>query len=64
MKALGVLSALFAGLSGVDDFQGAPQTKKSKVRMPHSKTRRIKGAYDRSQRIRANRRKAKRCLTK
>ena len=64
MKALGILSALFAGLSGVDDFQGAPQTKKSKVRMPHSKTRRTKGAYDRSQRIRANRRKAKRCLTK
>ena len=64
MKALGVLSALFAGLSGVDDFQGAPQTKKSNARMPHSKTRRTKGAYDRSQRIRANRRKAKRCLTK
>jgi len=64
MKALGILSALFAGLSGVDDFQGAPQTKKSKVRMPHSKTRRTKGAYDRSQRVRANRRKAKRCLTK
>ena len=64
MKALGILSALFAGLSGVDDFQGAPQTKKSKVRMPHSKTRRTKGAYDRSQRIRAKRRKAKRCLTK
>ena len=64
MKALGILSALFAGLSGVDDFHGAPQTKKSKVRMPHSKTRRTKGAYDRSQRVRANRRKAKRCLTK
>ena len=55
MKALGILSALFAGLNGVDDFQGAPQTKKSKARMPHSKTRRTKGAYDRSQRIRANR---------
>ena len=64
MKALGVLSALFAGLNGVDDFQGAPQTKKSKARISHSKTRRTKGAYDRSQRIRANRRKAKRCLTK
>lgn len=64
MKALGVLSALFAGLNGVDDFQSVPQTKKSKVRMSHSKIRRTKGAYDRSQRIRANRRKAKRCLTK
>ena len=64
MKALGILNALFAGLNGVDDFQGAPQTKKSKARMPHSKIRRTKGAYDRSQRIRANRRKAKRCLTK
>ena len=64
MKALGILGALFAGLNGVDDFQGAPQTKKSKARMPYSKTRRTKGAYDRSQRIRANRRKAKRCLTK
>ena len=64
MKALGILSALFAGLNGVDDFQGAPQTKNSKANMPHSKTRRTTGAYDRSQRIRANRRKAKRCLTK
>ncbi|WP_314070014.1 hypothetical protein [Campylobacter showae] len=64
MKAVGILSALFAGLNGVDDFQGVPQTKKSNARMPHSKTRRTKGAYDRSQRIRANRRKAKRCLTK
>lgn len=64
MKALGILSALFARLNGVDDFQGVPQTKKSKARMPHSKTRRTKGTYDRSQRIRANRRKAKRCLTK
>ena len=63
MKALGVLGALFAGLNSVDTFQDAPQTKKSKVRMPHSKTRRTKGAYNRSQRIRANRRKAKRCLT-
>ena len=26
MKALGILSALFAGLNGIDDFQGAPQT--------------------------------------
>ena len=64
MKALGILSALFAGLNGVDDFQGAPQTKKSKVRIPHSKLDTQKGAYDKSQRIRANRRKAKRCLTK
>lgn len=64
MKALGILSALFAGLNGVDAFQDAPQAKKSKVRIPHSKIRRTKGAYDRSQRIRANRRKAKRCLTK
>ena len=64
MKALGILSALFAGANNIDDFQGAPQTKKSKVRIPHSKTRRTKGTYDRSQRIRANRRKAKRCLTK
>lgn len=64
MKALGILSALFAGLNGIDDFQGVPQTKKSKARMPYSKTRRTTGAYDRSQRIRANRRKAKRCLTK
>lgn len=64
MKALGILSALFAGLNGVDTFQDAPQAKKSKVRIPHSKIRRTKGAYDRSQRIRANRRKAKRCLTK
>lgn len=64
MKALGILGALFAGLNNIDDFQGAPQTKKSKVRIPHSKIRRTKGAYDRSQRIRANRRKAKRCLTK
>jgi hypothetical protein len=64
MKALGILSALFAGLNGADDFQGAPQTKKSEAHMPHSKTRRTKGAYSRSQRIRANRRKAKRCLTK
>ena len=64
MRALGSLSALFAGLSGADDFHGAPQTEKSKVRMPNSKTRRTKGAYDRSQRVRANRRKAKRCLTK
>lgn len=30
MKALGILSALFAGLNGVDDFQGAPQTKRAK----------------------------------
>ena len=64
MKALGILSALFAGLNGVDTFQDGPQTKKSKVRIPRSKTRRTKGAYDKSQRIRANRRKAKRCLTK
>ena len=64
MKALGVLGALFAGLNSADDFQGIPQTKKSKARMPRSKTRRTKGAYDKSQRIRANRRKAKRCLTK
>ena len=64
MKALGILSTLFAGLNGVDDFQVVPQTKKNKARMPHSKTRRTKGTYDRSQRIRANRRKAKRCLTK
>lgn len=64
MKALGILGALFAGLNGVDAFQDAPQTKKSKARIPHSKTRCTKGAYDRSQRIRANRRKAKRCLTK
>ena len=64
MKALGILSALFAGLNGVDDFQGVPQTKKSKARMSHSKIRRTKGTYDRSQRIRANRRKAKRCSTK
>ena len=63
MKTLGILGALFAGLNSVDDFQGASQTKKSKVRIPHSKTRRTKGAYDRSQKIRANRRKAKRCLT-
>ena len=63
MKAVGILSALFAGLNGVDDFQGVPQTKKGKVRMPHSKIRRTKGTYDRSQRIRANRRKAKKCLT-
>ena len=59
MKALGILSALFAGLNGVDTFQDAPQAKKSKARIPRSKTRRTKGAYDRSQRIRANRRKAK-----
>ena len=64
MKVLGILSALFAGLNGVDDFQGVPQTKKSEAHMPHSKTRRTKSAYDRSQRVRANRRKAKRCLTK
>ncbi|EJP74667.1 hypothetical protein HMPREF1139_2305 [Campylobacter sp. FOBRC14] len=64
MKALGVLGALFAGLNSVDTFQDAPQTKKSKARIPRSKTRRTKGAYDRSQRIRANKRKAKRCLTK
>jgi len=64
MKALGILSALFAGLNGVDDFQGEPQTKKSNARMPHSKIRRTKGTYDRSQRVRANRRKVKRCLTK
>lgn len=64
MKALGVLGALFAGLNDIDNFQGVPQTKKSKVRMPRPKTRRTKGTYDRSQRIRANRRKAKRCLTK
>lgn len=27
MKALGILSALFAGLNGVDIFQDAPQAK-------------------------------------
>ena len=30
MKALGILSALFAGLNGVDTFQDAPQTKRAK----------------------------------
>ena len=34
MKALGILSALLAGLNGVDDFQGAPQTKKEQS--PHA----------------------------
>lgn len=64
MKALGILSALFAGLNGTDDFSKCTTNTNSKARMPYSKTRRTKGAYDRSQKIRANRRKAKRCLTK
>ena len=63
MKALGILGALFAGLNGADDFSKCTTNTNSKARMPYSKTRRTKGAYDRSQRIRANRRKAKRCLT-
>ena len=42
MKALGILSALFAGLNGVDTFQDAPQAKKSKVRIPPQKKRRKK----------------------
>lgn len=64
MKALGILSALFAGLNGVDDFSKYTTNTNSKAHIPQSKTRRTKGAYSRSQRIRANRRKAKRCLTK
>ena len=64
MKALGILSALFAGLNGADDFLKCATNTNSKAHMPHSKTRRTKGAYDKSQRIRASRRKAKRCLTK
>lgn len=34
MKALGILGALFAGLNSIDDFQGAPQTKKEQS--PHA----------------------------
>jgi len=59
MRMLGVLSALFAGLNGIDDFQNERQKRRAKIRLPHSRIKRTKGAYYRSQRIRANRRKNK-----
>lgn len=67
MKTLGILSALFASLNNVEDLRNVAKIKQnrvSKTAPAPSKIRRTKGTYDRSQRIRANRRKSKRCLTK
>lgn len=67
MKTLGILSALFASLNNVEDLCDIAKLKQnrvSKMAPAPSKTKRTKGTYDRSQRIRANRRKSKRCLTK
>ena len=61
MKALEILGALFTSLNSVRPMQGTPQAKKSKVYSRRSKVKRTKGARDRNQRARANRRKSKRC---
>lgn len=67
MKTLGILSALFASLNSAEDLHRASRAKQNRVSRvipAPSKIRRTKGTYDRSQKIRANRRKSKRCLTK